>query len=103
MKVTYSEMLSKKKWFHKELMASLDGDTIFDNGEKQYLDVKLLINGKTFNPDFLEDLYQNIESYIEHEAKLYIKEKLDDAEDVASHLLETINECKTNIIDKFEL
>lgn len=103
MKITFEETLSRKEWLHKELMESLTGDIITKASEDQFYDVKLLVNGVELEPTFYNKLVNNIEKYIDAEAKSLIRQKLEDAEEKSRKLSELIDVAKNSIIDEFNL
>ena len=103
MKITFEETLSRKEWLHKELMESLTGDIITKSSEDQFYDVKLLVNGVELEPTFYNKLVNNIEKYIDAEAKSLVRQKLEEAEAKSRKLSELIEVAKNSIIDEFNL
>mgnify|MGYP003544360237 CR=1 FL=1 len=103
MRITFRETLSRKEWIHKELMESLTGDIITKASEDQFYDVKLLVNGVELEPAFYNRLVNNIEKYIDVEAKSLVRQKLEDAEEKSRKLSELIDAAKNSIIDEFNL
>ena len=103
MKITFEETLSGKEWLHKELMESLTGDIIIKASKDQFYDVKLLVNGVELEPTFYNKLVNNIEKYIDAEAKSLVRQKLEAAEEKSRKLSELIDAAKNNIIDEFNL
>lgn len=103
MKITFEETLSRKEWLHKELMESLTGDIIEKASEDQFYDVKLLVNGVELEPTFYNRLVNNIEKYIDAEAKSLVCQKLKEAEEKSRKLSELIDAAKNSIIDEFNL
>ena len=103
MKITFEETLSRKEWLHKELMESLTGDIIIKASKDQFYDVKLLVNGVELEPTFYNKLVNNIEKYIDAEAKSLVRQKLEAAEEKSRKLSELIDAAKNSIIDEFNL
>ena len=103
MKITFEETLSRKEWLHKELMESLTGDIITKASEDQFYDVKLLVNGVELEPAFYNKLVNNIEKYIDAEAKGLVRQKLEEAQEKSRKLSELIDAAKNSIIDEFNL
>jgi ferritin-like metal-binding protein YciE len=103
MKITFEETLSRKEWLHKELMESLTGDIIAKASEDQFYDVKLLVNGVELEPAFYNKLVNNIEKYIDSEAKSLVRQKLEEAEEKSRKLSELIDAAKNSIIDEFNI
>ena len=103
MKITFEETLSRKEWLHKELMSSLTGDIITKATEDQFYDVKLLVNGVELEPTFYNRLVDNIEKYIDAEAKSLVHQKLVEAVNKSRKLTEIIEAAKNSIIDEFNL
>jgi len=103
MKITFEEILSAKKWLHKELLESLNGDIITKASEDRFYDVKLLVNGVELEPTFYNKIVTNIEKYIDAEAKKLVCHKLEEAEKKSRKLSELIDVAKNSIIDEFNL
>lgn len=103
MKITFEEVLSRNLWLHNELMNSLTGEIIEKTKEDRFYDVKLLVNGVELEPVFYNKLVNNIEKYIEDEAKHLVCEKLAEAENKLNQLIDLINTAKGSIIDGFGL
>lgn len=103
MRVTFEDTLSRKEWLHKELLDSLTEEVINKAREDQYYEVKLLVNGVELEPEFYNDLVNNITDHIEAQAKSMVVEKLNLAEEEAEKLYQLVKETKENIINKFGL
>lgn len=103
MKITFKETLSRKEWLHKELTESLTDDIIIKASGDQFYDVKLLVNGVELEPAFYNKLVNNIEKYIDAEAKSLVRQKLEEAEEKSRKLSELIDAAKNSIIDEFNL
>ncbi len=101
MKITFEQTLSRKEWIHKELLNSLDGETISKAQKEGAYEVKLLVNGNELEPKFFNDLVSNIAKYVEKEAKEMIEEKLFEAEQKAIKLEEMIKLATEQIRDEF--
>lgn len=103
MKITFEEVLSEKEWLHKELMNSLTSDIITKAMEDRFYDVKLMINGEEVEPKLYNDIITNIDKYISEEAKLIVRDKLEEAFIKSNRLNEIINDVSEKIIDEFDL
>jgi len=101
MKITFEEILSKHEWIHRELLNTLDAETIFKAEQEQFYDIKILINGKEFEPKFFNRIMLSMEKHIENAALTLLSEKLSDAEQEAENFLEKIKEMKDNMLDSF--
>ena len=60
MKITFDETLSRKEWIHRELMESLTDEVISKAANDRFYEVKLLVNGIELEPNFFNDLVNNI-------------------------------------------
>ena len=103
MKITFEEVLSRNEWLHSELLNSLTGELIDKTTKDQFYDVKLLVNGIELEPELFNKIMNNIEKFIENQAKSYLKEKLDEAQDKIAKLSQTIDEVSSNIRDEYKL
>ena len=103
MRISFREALSRKEWLHKELMQSLNGETIAKAIEDQYFDVKLLVNGVEIEPSFYNNLIDKIDEHIENAAKAKIIQNLEKAIAAAYELNELVEKAKANIINQFKL
>ena len=45
MKIKFEEIKKRKQWIHRELLRSLDNDTINNARSKGEFDVKIVVNG----------------------------------------------------------
>ncbi|QQO97077.1 hypothetical protein Nekkels1_72 [Cellulophaga phage Nekkels_1] len=103
MKITFEQVLSRQEWIHRELLSSLDGDTISEAQEKGVYEVKLLINGKELEPKFFNDLMNRLELYIKEEAREMIEEKLFKVEQKGIRLEEIVKLATEKIRDEFNI
>jgi hypothetical protein len=103
MKITFEEALSRKEWLHTELMNSLTGDLITQASEDRFYDVKLLVNGVELEPELFNKIVNNIEKYIDEQAKSLVREKLEEAENKVRRLSELFDEVAYKIKDEFNL
>jgi hypothetical protein len=103
MKITFEEALSRKEWLHTELMNSLTGDLITQASEDRFYDVKLLVNGIELEPQLFNKIVNNIEKYIDEQAKSLVREKLEEAENKVRRLSELFDEVAYKIKDEFNL
>ena len=103
MKITFEEALSRKEWLHTELMNSLTGDLITQASEDRFYEVKLLVNGIELEPQLFNKIVNNIEKYIDEQAKSLVREKLEEAENKVRRLSELFDEVSYKIKDEFNL
>jgi hypothetical protein len=103
MKITFEEVLSTKEWLHTELMNSLTGDLITKASEDGFYEVKLLVNEVEFEPQLFNKIMNNIEKYIDEQAKSLVREKLEEAENKVRKLSEIFDEAAYRIKDEFNL
>jgi hypothetical protein len=103
MKITFEETLSRKEWLHAELMESLTGDVIMKASEDQFYDVKLLVNGVELEPQLFNKIVNNIERYIDEQAKSKVIDKLEETENKLQKLSELFDEVVYKIKDEFSL
>ena len=76
MKITIEQILEKGSWTGREVLRSINSELITP-GIKEF-DIKLLINGIEHEPQTLEDLFKNLEGYIDREAEALAKERFYD-------------------------
>jgi uncharacterized protein YllA (UPF0747 family) len=103
MKITFEEALSRKEWLHTELMNSLTGDLITQASEDRFYEIKLLVNGIELEPQLFNKIVNNIEKYIDEQAKSLVREKLEEAENKVRRLSELFDEAASRIKDEFNL
>lgn len=103
MKITFEELLSKKEWLNAELMNSLTHDLITKAADDQFYDIKLLVNGVELEPSLFNQIVDNVERYIDEQAKKLVRDKLEEAENKISRLTEILDEAKYKIVDEFKL
>ena len=103
MKITFEEALSRKEWLHTGLMNSLTEDLIIQASEDRFYDVKLLVNGVELEPQLFNKIVNNIEKYIDEQAKSLVREKLEEAENKVRRLSELFDEVAYKIKDEFNL
>lgn len=101
MKITFKELLNGKEFIHHELLQSLTGEVIDKALEKECYDVKFLVNGVELEPKFFNNVFNNIEKYIEKEAQKLINDRCFEAEMKARKLEETVQEAIENIREEF--
>jgi len=97
MRITFKDISSRKEWIHTELLNSLDLDTINKASKEGALEVKLLVNSKELEPDFFNDLVNNIDGYVDRAAKQLVKDRLYEALDKTKKLEEIIKQATDNI------
>lgn len=90
-------------WVHDELFQSMPVEVINKANETGEFDIKLVVNGIDIDPKLLNYVLNNIEKIVNDKAKGLVLEKLEDAENEAYKLLETVREARGEIIEKYKL
>lgn len=103
MKITFDETLSRKEWIHRELMESLTDEVISNAANDRFYEVKLLVNGIELEPNFFNDLVNNIEKYVDAEAEKLAAEKISKITERQNVLLNAIDEAIYKIKDEFDI
>ena len=103
MKITFEEALSRKEWLHTELMYSLTNNLITQARGDGFFDVKLLVNGIELEPQVFNKMVNNIENYINEQAKSLVRNKLEEAENKVRKLSEMFDAVADKIKDEFNL
>ena len=103
MKVTFEEIRSKKSWLQRELLGSLTGELISKAAEDGFYDIQLSVNGVLIEPALFNKIMDNIEHYIDSEAKFLVAEKLDEAGQKANDLNNLIQNITDNIRETYKL
>lgn len=103
MKITFEEVLSSKTWIASELLSSLSYEIIDTAINDQFYDVKLLVNGIQLEPKLFNDIMNNVEKYIDSEARKIVLEKLEKAEYKTRRLDELISDACEKIKLEFDL
>lgn len=71
--------------------------------ERGYFDVKIVIDGKEFNPEFFNRVFDGLDKMIERKALEMACDKVKDALREADILNEIVKDAGANLIDKFNL
>lgn len=103
MKITAQELISRKEWLHKCILQALTVEVIDDardNHDFNY-DIKLVVNGHELEPVLLNNLIENIVSYIEAEALDIVNTRMRSAVDKARKLENLVQEASDKIRDEF--
>lgn len=103
MRITLEETLSTKDWLHAELMNSLTVDLINKAHEDRFYEVKLLVNGVELEPQLFNKIVNNIERYIDEQAKSLVREKFEEAENKVRIISELFEEAANKIKYEFNL
>ena len=103
MKITFQELLSDKQWLHTELLNSIPLDLVNKASKDMYYDVKLIVNGVELEPELYNKILQNVELYINDQAKQLVIEKLEDAEAKIQKLTQMLETAVENIKEEFDL
>lgn len=103
MKITFQELLSDKKWLHAELLNSIPLDLVDKASKDMYYDVKLIVNGVELEPELYNKILQNVESYINDQAKQLVIEKLENAETKIQKLTQLLETTVENIKEEFDI
>lgn len=102
MKISYKEILSKKEWLHSVILSSNLPDEVYEKTKgDDFFDVKLVINGIELEPKFLNDLMNNIEKYVDIEARSLIRDKLSEVDNKAEKLRHMIDKATSFLIDEY--
>lgn len=100
MRVTFNELINRKEWLYKELMHSLTGELINKAKEDQFYDVTLLVNGVELEPQFYNDIVENINKYVVREAETIIANKFSDMMDSITNKVDELNESMSEAQDE---
>lgn len=103
MKITFQELLSDKQWLHTELLNSIPLDLVNKASKDMYYDVKLIVNGVELEPELYNKILQNVELYINDQAKQLVIEKLEDAEAKIQKLTQMLETAVENIKEEFDI
>lgn len=103
MKITFDEVSSNKEWLHSEIMSAVSIDMISKAHKDGFYDVKLLINGVELEPHYLNDIFRNIEKYIDGQAKVLVINKLEEAKEKAIKLLSLVESSIEKIKEDHDL
>ena len=105
MKITNLELEKKEnKWLKSEILNSLTNE-YWDKVDKSKKDLEITINvnGIELEPKFLIDLFDNIEKYVDREAKDILEDKFQEAKNKAWELTQMIDNVSANIISEFDV
>lgn len=94
---------SKFPYLTGEILSSVDFETIEKGVEQNYHEVKVIVNGKEFDPKLLTLLYEKMELIATNMAKEIVKEKFEEAEEQAEGYLRAIKNIKENFYQKYNL
>lgn len=103
MRIEFDELASRKEWLHTELMRSLNADLITAAKNDGFFEVKLLVNGVELEPDLFNDIVNNIERYIDNQARSLVTHSLESAKMKADKLSEMIVVAISNVVEEFNL
>lgn len=104
MKITFDEIVPRRdEWIHKELLRSLHGDIIHKAKDDRFFEVKLLVNGVELEPSYFNDIMNNLEKYIDSEAKVLAKEYFEELRIKSQKLSDMIDEATRKIANEFSL
>ena len=103
MKVKFEDLKQGHSWVHDELFSSMSSEVINKAHEVGEFDIKLVVNGIDIDPKLLNYVINNIEEIVDNKAKQLVLDKLDDAENEAYKLLETVREARSEIIEQYKL
>lgn len=103
MKITFKELISRRRWLHTELFESLPMDILAKIAEDDSFDIKIVVNGIELEPKLFDDLVENIAVHVGNEAKREAREKFEEAMVSAGELQVILNEVKETIISKYNL
>ena len=94
----------KNYWLSRVIMNSNIDQKVIDNAmEKREYEVKLLIDGIEHDPDWINDVIQSMNEYINKEAKILANEKYQEAMEKGNKLLNIIEIAKKQICFDFNI
>lgn len=101
MKLSFEEVLSRKQLLHQEILSSLKDEHFKDlDPNANEWDVKLVINGIECTPILLNDIWNNLEKYIDREAKLLLANQYEEVQskirNLDNHLSDIISNLEEN-------
>lgn len=103
MKVKFRDLKQGHSWVHDELFSSMPVEVIDKANAEGEFDIKLVVNGIDLDPKLLNYVLNNIEKIVDEEAKKLVLNQLEEAENEAYKLLETVREARGEIIEKYKL
>lgn len=101
MRITFDQIIERKEWLHREILSSMTPELIEKAAKDRFYDVTLLLNGIEVDTNLFNDILNNIEKYIDTQARILITEKYQEAEDKARKLHEMVDAVTKSINDDF--
>lgn len=105
MKITSQELISGNEWLYKCISDTLTVEMIDDAKDNHGFsyDIKMIVNGHECEPTLLNNLIENIVSYIEAEALDIVNTRMQFTVDKAKKLEDLVQEASDKIRDEFNL
>lgn len=101
MRITFDETLLRTEWIHTEILNSIPHDILEKAAADRFYDIKILINGVEVEPVIFNNIMNDVEKYIDAQARSLITEKYQEAEDKARKLHEMVDAVTKSINDNF--
>jgi uncharacterized protein YlzI (FlbEa/FlbD family) len=101
--LTTKEIVDRDTWLTVEILRSISTEAIEIGRKSGQSEIKLLINGIEHEPQFLIDLFSNIEKYVDREAERLVKQKFEEAERKIQSLDYLVSEAIDKIKTEFKL
>lgn len=103
MKITFDEVLSRNEPIQRELLNSLPLDIVEKAMDDGFYNIKILINGIEVEPKIFNDIMNRLEERIQSEAKSYVQNKLQEAENEAHKLQQMVKDVQFKIMETYQL
>lgn len=101
MVITLAELVgNKENWLHSEILKSITPELIESASETKQINVQLLINNTALEPKLLEDLFSNLEDYINKQAEYKISEKMEELEHKMEKIFEPLEMATKDALEK---
>jgi len=102
-KITFDEVLSRNEPIQRELLNSLPLDIVEKAMDDGFYNIKILINGIEVEPKIFNDIMNRLEERIQSEAKSYVQNKLQEAENEAHKLQQMVKDVQFKIMETYQL
>lgn len=100
MEMSFEEVLSRKQFLHQEILSSLKDEHFKDlDPNANEWDVKLVINGIECEPFLLNDIWNNLEKYVDREAKLLLANKYEEVQSKIRNIDNQLSDIISNLED----
>lgn len=101
MRITFDQIIERKEWLHREILSSMTPELIEKAAKDRFYDIKILINGVEVEPVIFNNIMNDVEKYIDAQARSLITEKYQEAEEKARKLHEMVDAITKSINDDF--